>query len=517
MPRSIVPIEPVNLGQNAPPTSWNDLDVSAYIPSDATGVILRVANDGPEVRSYGIRMNGSTDDRDLSISGRCQCGAMIGVDANRIFETINSSMFPDRPEFWLVGYTKAGVTFFTNAVGIGSSPGAWTTFNLAPLGAPNNAIGVIIEVRGSPVPVALGARQTGSTDNRTANCGNRHNTFSIIIGCNANQQVDLYGGVFYLSGYITDGAVFNLNATDMTPAAAGVLEVLPTLPEHSSMGFIEVDSTGRFSLYKNGWALPPGWLYLDANSHPWAVVESDENQRIQGIMEFAGSFWLTGYSLYVVPTVTTNPATSIISNAASLNGTLDDDGGLTCDCGFEWGETPAYGKTTPTQSRTPGQTFAQTLYPLKPNTTYYFRAFATNDVGTSYGAQRSFATLQVPYYESLISPQVQTNSATDITEHTARLNGVVVEDGGVMGAVRFQWGLTTEYGNDTSWQQGYGKGDEFFIDLNNLAEGQGFHFIAQFRVAGELVSGSDMVFNTLFPLGPVTLVTDEIMQLLEAV
>ncbi|GAH83344.1 unnamed protein product, partial [marine sediment metagenome] len=161
--------------------------------------------------------------------------------------------------------------------------------------------------------------------------------------------------------------------------------------------------------------------------------------------------------------------------------------------------------------------FSFTLYPLKPNTTYYFRAVATNDLGTGYGAQRSFTTLQVPYYESLISPQVQTNPATDITEHTARLNGVVVEDGGVMGAARFQWGLTTEYGNDTPWQQGYGKGDEFFVDLNNLAEGQGFHFRAQFRVAGKLVSGSDMVFNTLFPLGPVTLVTDEIIQLLEAV
>ena len=218
---------------------------------------------------------------------------------------------------------------------------------------------------------------------------------------------------------------------------------------------------------------------------------------------------------FLAPTVQTNPATSIINNSATLNATLDT-GNLPCECYFEWGETPAYGKTTPIQTIAVDGPFAQTLYPLKPDTTYHFRAIATNTQGTSTGTDRSFTTLQVPYQDSLISPQVQTNPATLITEHTARLNGVVVEDGGVRGAVRFQWGLTTEYGANTSWQQGYGKGDEFFVYLNNLAEGQGFHFRAQFRVGGKLVSGSDMAFNTLSPLGPVTLVTDEILQLLEA-
>lgn len=96
------------------------------------------------------------------------------------------------------------------------------------------------------------------------------------------------------------------------------------------------------------------------------------------------------YSVLSTPSVTTDPATSIRQTTATLNGTLDDDGGEACDCGFEWGETIAYGNTTPTQSRTTGQTFAQTITGLKPGVTYHFRAFATNGAGTGNGTDRTF-------------------------------------------------------------------------------------------------------------------------------
>lgn len=77
---------------------------------------------------------------------------------------------------------------------------------------------------------------------------------------------------------------------------------------------------------------------------------------------------------------------------ATLNGTLDDDGGEACDCGFEWGETVAYGNTTATQSKTTGLTFAKTITGLDSAKTYHFRAFATNSVDTAYGEDRTFTT-----------------------------------------------------------------------------------------------------------------------------
>ena len=91
------------------------------------------------------------------------------------------------------------------------------------------------------------------------------------------------------------------------------------------------------------------------------------------------------------PEVTTDPAL-LIGLSATPNGTLDSGGGIEpCDCGFEWGETEAYGNTTPTGRKTTGETFSQVITGLDSNKTYHFRAFATG-FGTSYGADRTFTT-----------------------------------------------------------------------------------------------------------------------------
>ncbi|MBA7695574.1 hypothetical protein ES703_104204 [subsurface metagenome] len=80
---------------------------------------------------------------------------------------------------------------------------------------------------------------------------------------------------------------------------------------------------------------------------------------------------------------------------AALNGTLDDDGGEACDCGFEWGLDTDYGVTTPTESKTTGEAFSQVIGGLFPNTTYHFRALATNSAGTGRGDDMSFTTALV--------------------------------------------------------------------------------------------------------------------------
>lgn len=98
------------------------------------------------------------------------------------------------------------------------------------------------------------------------------------------------------------------------------------------------------------------------------------------------------YASIAVPSVATDPATELGAIEATPNGTLDDDGGEACDCGFEYGRDISYGHFTSTEIKTKGEAFSQVIHGLFPGTTYHFRAFATNSAGTSYGADRTFTT-----------------------------------------------------------------------------------------------------------------------------
>jgi N-acetylneuraminic acid mutarotase len=93
------------------------------------------------------------------------------------------------------------------------------------------------------------------------------------------------------------------------------------------------------------------------------------------------------------PVVTTNPATSVASSSATLNGSLDPHG-LPTTVHFQYGTTTGYGFTTSAQSQT-GNTFrtiSATIGDLNANTIYHFRIVATNSGGTRYGSDRTFTT-----------------------------------------------------------------------------------------------------------------------------
>jgi len=194
-----------------------------------------------------------------------------------------------------------------------------------------------------------------------------------------------------------------------------------------------------------------------------------------------------------VPTVTTDPA---IPNTflADLCGTLDDDGGEPCDCGFEWGLTVAYGNTTPTQSRNTGETFNEIITGLLPSTTYHFRAFATNSGGTGFGADVTLTTAATP--PGVVPPTVDTIGTTSITLLTATLLGELSDDGGEACEVRFQYGLTATYGNDTPWQIGKVTGNSFQQGIVGLSPFTIYHFRAQAKNAMGLSNGIDMTFET---------------------
>jgi len=307
-PQSLFSIEPpVEIANAGVSYAWTDINVSAYVPVGATGVILHVDRGATgAVRDYGIRMNGNADTRDGNAGAGLSHGwAIVGIDANRIFEFYNVGPL-SRCALDLIGYTTAGVDFtpsIANAPEISPAAGAWNTVNLGPGGLgliPANAIGVIIEVYDFTPNDTFGLRQNGSTDNRiTASLGN-HMSFSYVIGVDAGQIIELYRGTtgirFYLHAYITSGATFYLNGVDVTPIALGWQD-LPALPVEATMGFYELSSLGgqRYGLRSPGSAFND---YLGVTLHNSGFMRCDPTTRIvQARLEnLADSIHLIGHA-----------------------------------------------------------------------------------------------------------------------------------------------------------------------------------------------------------------------------
>ncbi len=96
------------------------------------------------------------------------------------------------------------------------------------------------------------------------------------------------------------------------------------------------------------------------------------------------------------PIVFTRPATSILTDRAVLNGTVNPNGSA-ADAWFEYGTDPAFPawKATPRQAMRPVTTplsFRASIRGFSPYTAYYYRAVARSRYGTQRGDILSFST-----------------------------------------------------------------------------------------------------------------------------
>lgn len=94
------------------------------------------------------------------------------------------------------------------------------------------------------------------------------------------------------------------------------------------------------------------------------------------------------------PTVETKPATSVSAAEATLNGTVNPNGAET-KYYFEYGKTTSYGTKTAEVNLGAGRSSleeSKTITGLEPGKEYHFRIVATNNDGTSEGADHIFTT-----------------------------------------------------------------------------------------------------------------------------
>ncbi|MEI6754179.1 MAG: FISUMP domain-containing protein [Paludibacter sp.] len=126
-----------------------------------------------------------------------------------------------------------------------------------------------------------------------------------------------------------------------------------------------------------------------------------------------------------LPTLSTTAVSNITTITATSGGTISNDGGSTILArGVCWStnQNPTIDLTTKTNEGIGIGSFSSTLVNLQINTTYYVRAYATNALGTSYGAQQTFTTNGYA--------TITTNAVSAITSSTATCGGNISLSGG---------------------------------------------------------------------------------------
>ena len=132
-------------------------------------------------------------------------------------------------------------------------------------------------------------------------------------------------------------------------------------------------------------------------------------------------------------TVTTPTSTGVAASAATLGGNVTSDGGAAItERGVVYSATatnndPIIGGTGVTKVTTTGTTgvFTVGVAGLSAVTSYSFKAYATNSLGTYYTIAGTFTTPTGP-------PTVTTPTSADITASTTTLGGHVTSDGAVL-------------------------------------------------------------------------------------
>jgi len=120
------------------------------------------------------------------------------------------------------------------------------------------------------------------------------------------------------------------------------------------------------------------------------------------------------FAYTTLPTVETRPATSVLSFGALLNGRIVDDGGSAIiERRFDWGTTASCSDGWTADVSVSGDYFSYFLAGLKPDTTYYFRAWAKNATGWSHAGVLSFRTKSAAGGGAIIGWGIQRVNSAD--------------------------------------------------------------------------------------------------------
>lgn len=199
------------------------------------------------------------------------------------------------------------------------------------------------------------------------------------------------------------------------------------------------------------------------------------------------------------PVLSTTSITGITTTSAITGGNVTGDNGSTVTArGVCWGIA-----TNPTISGnitfdgTGTGSFVSSLAGLSPGTTYYVRAYATNNIGTAYGNEISFTS------SALLTATLSTDLATSITSTTAISGGNITSENGSLVTARGVCYSTTTgptiAGTHTSDGSGMGT---FVSSLAGLVDGTTYYVRAYATNGTGTAYGNEISFTTIAIVAP---------------
>lgn len=243
---------------------------------------------------------------------------------------------------------------------------------------------------------------------------------------------------------------------------------------------VAVNGTGIFTVSIPG--LNPSTKYY---SRAYAITP---NETIYGDEKQFTTASLT------LPVVNTSGASDITVNSATSGGNVTSaGGGIVSERGICWSTTI---NPTISNSRTISGSglgsFTGSMTNLTHSTTYYVRTYASNQLGTSYGAQQQFNTLTISL------PTVTTASISSIARTSATGGGNVTSGGGGTITERGLCWSTVINPTITSTKKVVGAGEvSFSTSITGLTAFTRYYVRAYAINESGVSYGAQQMFNTL--------------------
>lgn len=213
---------------------------------------------------------------------------------------------------------------------------------------------------------------------------------------------------------------------------------------------------------------------------------------IIGLLAVVGLF--QGCKKPSVPELTTAAISEIGLTSAVSGGTIVTDGGAEItEKGVCWSTSVS---PTIAGSRTSNGTgtanFVSNMAGLSEGTTYYVRAYATNEVGTAYGNELTFTTSQVT------GAVLTTTEVTNVTSTTAVAGGNITDaGGGTIIARGICWGTAPNPTITTASKTINGAGTGTFTgNLTELTDGTTYYYRAYATNSSGTTYGQEFNFIT---------------------